>query len=104
MNIEIFDSLIFWLVHWYHLIYVFLYYLAYYLVDYLLSCGANINCKDSDDNTPLHLSAKLGYEKITLYLLCKNANYQIKNKYNEYPSAISCNYSIYKVINKRKKI
>jgi ankyrin repeat protein len=71
----------------------------YYLVDYLISCGANINCKDSDDNTPLHLSAKLGYEKLTAYLLCKNADYEIKNKYNEIPSDISCNYSIYKVIN-----
>ena len=69
----------------------------HYLVDLLISCGANINCKDSDDNTPLHLSAKLGYEEMTIYLLCKNANYKIKNKYKELPSDISCNNTIYKV-------
>lgn len=71
----------------------------YFMVDLLISCGANINCKDSDENTPLHLSSKLGYDKITIYLLCKNADYEIKNQFNEYPSDISCNIIIYKVKN-----
>jgi len=67
------------------------------MVDHLLSCGANINCQDIDLNTPLHLASKLGYDRLTDYLIKRNADYFIKNLYKEKPFDICCNANIYKV-------
>ncbi len=67
------------------------------MVDFLLSCGANINCQDIDLNTPLHLAAKLGYERLTDYLIKRNADFMIKNSYQEKAFDICCNINIYKV-------
>jgi len=69
----------------------------FYMVDYLLSCGANINCQDIDFNTPLHLASKFGYEKLTDYLIKRNANHLITNLFLEKPSDICCNISIFNV-------
>jgi len=72
------------------------------MVDYLLSCGGNINSLDIDLNTPLHLASKLGYEGLTDYLIKRNADYKIKNLYQEKSYDLCCNINIHKVITQNK--
>ncbi len=67
------------------------------LLDLLLSCGANVNCRDIDNNTPLHFASRLGSERIVEYLLFKRADYTLKNSYGETALDIICNIQVYKI-------
>jgi hypothetical protein len=69
----------------------------YTSVDLLLSCGANVNCRDIDNNTPLHFASRLGSERIVEYLLFKRADYTLKNSYGETALDIVGNIHVYKV-------
>ncbi len=51
----------------------------------LLDAGANINAKDAEGNTPLHIAAKKGYASKVQYLLSRGANPAIKNNQGQLP-------------------
>eukprot|EP01111_Echinosteliopsis_oligospora_P012123 TRINITY_DN4120_c0_g1_i3.p1 TRINITY_DN4120_c0_g1~~TRINITY_DN4120_c0_g1_i3.p1 ORF type:complete len:630 (-),score=186.77 TRINITY_DN4120_c0_g1_i3:79-1968(-) len=55
------------------------------LVEYLTFQGANMNMKDSNGNTPLHVSLKIArtnesYEAVALYLIKRGADLDIESK------------------------
>ena len=51
--------------------------------------NVNINCSDSNGNTPLHHAAKFLIKDIIAYLVSKNADTTIKNKENQTPNDIA---------------
>jgi ankyrin repeat protein len=63
------------------------------IVKLLVDNGININAQTTDDfQTPLHLSIRGKRNNITEYLLTKNPDLEIKNKYNETAIEIAMNY------------
>ncbi|HXI85189.1 MAG TPA: ankyrin repeat domain-containing protein [Verrucomicrobiae bacterium] len=55
------------------------------IVTLLLSKGANINARDGDGNTPLHLSAVHGRKEVINVLLAKGADTHLKNNAGQTP-------------------
>lgn len=50
------------------------------LLQRLWGAGANINSRNGDGETPLHLSVKLGRRAATKFLLSHRANIHVRNK------------------------
>ncbi len=50
------------------------------IVSNMLEKGAEINLKDADGNTALHIATKLGYYDIATVLLKNGANFESANK------------------------
>jgi ankyrin repeat protein len=72
----------------------------------LFHAGADINLKDNNGNTPLHILAADGEENIEVveYLLSIGANKEIKNNSNKTPLDISKlreDFDMIKVLNKK---
>ena len=56
----------------------------------LIDNGADPDCKDFDENTPLHYASEFGnFECIILLIKEANSNPYIKNKYGYTPSDIA---------------
>ena len=55
------------------------------IVELVLENGANINAKDADGNTPLHLSAVHGRKGVVDMLLSKGADVHVKNNTGQSP-------------------
>lgn len=68
------------------------------IIDLLVSCGADINKCDEDNNSILHYVSRTGKIDILEYFLYKRADYSIKNIYGETAIDLVCNYETYKVI------
>jgi ankyrin repeat protein len=67
------------------------------IVDLLVSCGADVNKYDIDNNTSLHYASRIGRVKIVEYFLYKRADYSLKNIYGETPLDLVGNYEVYSV-------
>ena len=67
------------------------------ILNLLINCGANIDCQDIDNNTPLHFSSRMGYEKLVEYLLKIKARSDLKNIQGETPLDIVANINIFSV-------
>lgn len=71
--------------------------------DTLIELGAEVNCIDNEDCSPLHLACiiKLNDEKDNLYivktLLKRGANPLIKTKQGNYPLALAINNDLYHI-------
>jgi ankyrin repeat protein len=58
----------------------------------LIDHGANPNCRDFDENTPLHCASEYGKMETILYLLKETkADPLLKNKFGYVPSDIAMN-------------
>ena len=60
-------------------------------VEALISYGANINVKDSKDNSLLHFSAERGNTEMTKLLLKNGVSAKLKNHEGEYPDKVAKN-------------
>jgi ankyrin repeat protein len=67
------------------------------IIDLLVSCGADINKYDVDQNSSLHYASRTGKIDIVEYFLYKRADYSIKNINGETPLDLVGNYETYKV-------
>jgi ankyrin repeat protein len=60
------------------------------IVRELLAFGADKNCKDFDENTPLHYASEFGHFECIIYLVKEaEADPTIKNKFGYSPSDIA---------------
>jgi len=60
------------------------------IVRSLLKVGADKNCKDFDENTPLHYASEFGHFECIIYLVKEaEADPSIKNKFGYSPSDIA---------------
>lgn len=57
----------------------------YELMDLLIQIGGDVNIRDNDQHTPLHLAAKHGYDQIVRLLLQKGSDIEAKNKVGHTP-------------------
>lgn len=55
------------------------------IVEYLLDKGVNVNIKNNDGDTPLHLAVKLNDFAVTKLLLDYHAKIDVVNNKNETP-------------------
>jgi len=61
------------------------------IIEFLLKNGARINCKDKNNNTPLHNAAKTGNLYVVKFLLEKGANVNAVNNHGEAPVHVVAN-------------
>jgi len=65
------------------------------LVRFFLEQNCNPNCKDIEENTPLHYASQFGYIEILTFLVNDSkADALVKNKYGYYPSDIALNLEV----------
>ena len=59
------------------------------IVEYLISKSVDIEAKDRNEWTPLHLASRLSYTGIVKYLISKGANKNAKTKDGKTPYDLS---------------
>lgn len=57
----------------------------------------NIDCQDSDGNTPLHLAYQLGYVPLIIILIQSKANQNIKNNLHAIPQDVTCRAPLHSI-------
>ena len=53
------------------------------IVEFLVSHGANVNAKNNNNETPLHIAWKNGHKDIVEYLVSHGANVTVIDKYEK---------------------
>lgn len=67
------------------------------IIQKLINCGADVNAKDSDGDTPLHVAALMGRHEEVLALVAHGANLEARNAINQTPLSLACHYGNAKV-------
>jgi ankyrin repeat protein len=67
------------------------------IIKHLVNNGANMNAKDSDQNTPIHLASEYGNDHVLPFLLDKNPDLKIKNNHGKVAMDLAMNYNTLQV-------
>jgi ankyrin repeat protein len=59
------------------------------MVKFLLDCGANIEARDSQQQTALHLAASVGHDTTVWLLRIRGANIDSKDRHNQTPKDLA---------------